>query len=160
MIYGSASYFETAYWASAYWSVEPPVTPPAAVCGVDLMEIGAVWLSGQLQSFASKPVYYIRNGTELALCVTPGRTSAVLEPIPGESRLEYRDRDYILPSAQLVIEGAAITPQAGDRIRETIAGQSYLFELMAEEGEPAWRYSDPSRRLLRIHTKQVEILSA
>ena len=50
-------------------------------------------------------------------------------------------------------------PKAGDRIKEASGegrgSTSYIYEVLAPETEPAYRFSDPYRRTLRIHTKQV-----
>ena len=64
-------------------------------------------------------------------------------------------RDFLVLAADLVLAGKAELPRAGDRIRETDGGQIFLYEVMAPGGEPPWRYSDPYRRALRIHTKFV-----
>lgn len=55
----------------------------------------------------------------------------------------------------LVLGGATALPKAGDRVRETDGGKVFVYEVMAPGNEPAWRYSDPYRRALRIHTKHV-----
>ena len=36
-------------------------------------------------------------------------------------------------------------------------GKVYIYEVNAPGSEPPWRWSDPHRRLLRIHTKQIGI---
>jgi len=32
---------------------------------------------------------------------------------------------------------------------------TFIYEVMAPGNEPPWRYSDPYRRTLRIHTKLI-----
>jgi putative DNA primase/helicase len=39
---------------------------------------------------------------------------------------------------------------------EVDGNQTFIFEVMALGGDPPWRYSDPFRLKLRIHTKQIE----
>ena len=51
---------------------------------------------------------------------------------------------------------AAIDPRAGDTIVEIDGNHTFIFEVMALGGDPPWRYSDPFRLKLRIHTKQIE----
>jgi hypothetical protein len=46
-------------------------------------------------------------------------------------------------------------PVAGDRIRETVGERVFVYEVLAPGNEPHYRYSDPFRKLLRIHTKYV-----
>jgi hypothetical protein len=40
-------------------------------------------------------------------------------------------------------------------IRETQGAKTFIYEVMAPGKEPAWRWSDVFRKVLRIHTKQV-----
>ena len=48
-------------------------------------------------------------------------------------------------------------PQRGDRIRETQGQQVFVYEVTAPGKEPVWRYSDPYRKTLRVHTKQTDV---
>ena len=48
-------------------------------------------------------------------------------------------------------------PQAGDKIAEVLGAELVIYEVMAPGREPCWRYSDPYRITLRIHTKQVDV---
>jgi len=66
-----------------------------------------------------------------------------------------QSRDYLISAADLVLAGVPEQPKAGDRIRETVGEQIFLYEVMAPGSEPPWRYSDPYRKALRIHTKFV-----
>ena len=53
-------------------------------------------------------------------------------------------RDFIIPSDQLDLE-----PQTGDEV----VFDGGVYEVLAPNGEPAWRWSDPYRTAYRIHTK-------
>jgi len=55
-----------------------------------------------------------------------------------------------------VLGGTPVLPQRGDRIRETQSTQVFVYEVVAPGDEPCWRYSDPYRRTLRVHTKQID----
>jgi hypothetical protein len=66
-------------------------------------------------------------------------------------------RDFLVLTAELVLGDKAVLPQAGDRIRETAGDQIFIYEVMAPGGEPPYRYSDPHRKTLRIHTKHVNM---
>jgi hypothetical protein len=63
----------------------------------------------------------------------------------------------LIQPADLVIAGSQVLPERGDTIRETQNGNVYIYEVMAPGSEPHWRWSDPHRKLLRIHTKQIGI---
>ena len=44
---------------------------------------------------------------------------------------------------------------AGDQVRETAGTNVFVYEVNAPGGQPPFRYSDPYRRVLRIHTKHI-----
>ena len=118
----------------------------------NLLEQGAAWLDEQRTRHLSRTVTYVRAGDSVDLAATIGRTAF-------EQADEYgvihrtESRDFLVRAADLVLAGQAELPRAGDRIRETAGTQIFVYEVMAPGGEPPWRYSDPYRRTLRIHTK-------
>jgi hypothetical protein len=64
-------------------------------------------------------------------------------------------RDFLILAEDLVLDGTVVLPVRGDRIRETQGGKVYVYEVVAPGNEPCWRYSDPFRKTLRIHTKHI-----
>ena len=121
----------------------------------DLLQAGQQWLADQLKAFASRSVVYRRGAESVVVQATVGRTLLKLADGYGGERHEWTDRDYLIPSADLVINQTPITPERGDRIEETVGNTKYVYEVMAYGGEPPWRYSDPFGNLLRIHVKLV-----
>jgi hypothetical protein len=121
----------------------------------DLLETGQQWLADQLKTHASRSVVYVRGVEQVAVPATMGRTLLKLDDGYGGVRMEWTDRDFLIPAADLVLAGNAATPERGDRIRETVGAQTLVFEVMAPGKEPPWRWSDPFRKVLRIHTKHV-----
>lgn len=123
----------------------------------DLLQTGSDWLADQLKTHASRPVVYRRGAQQLAVQATIGRTLLKLDDGYGGVRMEWTDRDFLIPAADLVIGGNSVLPERGDMIRETQGGTVFVYEVMAPGKEPAWRWSDVFRKVLRIHTKQVGI---
>jgi hypothetical protein len=80
-----------------------------------------------------------------------GRTVFRRNPLEAGAAIEFGDRDYLIPVADLPAE-----PERGDRITQTVGATQLVFELIAPANEPAWRYSDPMRTLYRVHVKQVQ----
>ena len=64
-------------------------------------------------------------------------------------------RDFLVLTDDLVLGGARTLPERGDRVRETQGTTTFVYEVMAPGKEPHWRYSDPYRKALRIHTKHI-----
>ncbi|MFH1022122.1 MAG: hypothetical protein V1809_01895 [Planctomycetota bacterium] len=120
----------------------------------DLLKQGSRWLEGMRVAHASRPVVYVRGADSVEVSATIGRTIFSLDQ--GYSVIErVETRDYLVLAADLVIGGVATLPRAGDRIREVEGNKAYVYEVMAPGNEPCWRYSDPYRKTLRIHTKHV-----
>lgn len=69
-------------------------------------------------------------------------------------RLEWGDRDYLVPVVALNIEGILFEPAKGHYIVETLNAVATTFELSAPENEKVWRYSDPQHLVYRLHTKK------
>src|SRR5690349_14442899 len=101
-----------------------------AACGTDQLARGLAWLSGQLQAHASEPVVYARGGSRVALCATFGRTRFEVRDDLGVVRLEWSDRDFLIPAVSLKPGGSATTPRRGDVITYTDAdGAGHTFEV-------------------------------
>ena len=65
-------------------------------------------------------------------------------------------RDFLIDTYALLSSIIGTLPRRGDTIVEIDGNQTFIFEVMALGGDPPWRYSDPFRLKLRIHTKQIE----
>jgi hypothetical protein len=99
-------------------------------------------------------VTYLRGDQSVDVPATVGRTD--FEAVDAYGAVERTEsRDFLILAADLVLSGAAVLPEPGDRIREVQNGKTYVYEVMAPAKEPCWKWSDPYRRTLRIHTKEV-----
>jgi hypothetical protein len=122
---------------------------------MDLLEKGSAWLDDQRHKHLTRTVLYQRGGDEVELAATIGRT--VFEQADEFGVIHRTEaRDFLVRAADLMLAGVQTLPEAGDRIRETTGGQTFVYEVMAPGDEPPFRYSDPYRRTLRIHTKHAE----
>lgn len=120
----------------------------------NLLNTGLNWLEDQRHAHLTTKVVYQRGSDTVELAATIGRTTF-------EQADEYgvlhrtESRDYLVRASDLALATVQTLPQRGDRIRETAGDQTFVYEVMAPGNEPPWRYSDPYRRTLRIHTKHV-----
>jgi len=115
----------------------------------DLLAKGSEWLEAERTKHMTRSVTYQRGTESVALAATVGQTIFRIDNGYGVQK-HYESRDYLVLAADL-----PFLPKAGDRIRETDGGKVFVYEVMAPGNEPAWRYSDPYRKTLRIHTKLV-----
>jgi len=121
---------------------------------VNLFEQGAAWLADQLKTHASNQISYQRGADQVLVDATIGKTE--FEVDDGSGILQrIQSRDYLIQAADLQLGGVPTLPVAGDRIRETVGNQVFMYEVLAPGNEPPYRYSDPFRKVLRIHTKHV-----
>jgi len=120
----------------------------------DLLEQSSAWLDGQRKKFLAKTVTYCRGQAEVSCPATVGRTTFEVEDSTGGVE-RFEARDFIITAADLVLDGVVALPERGDRIRETVGEATLVYEVVSPGQEPCWRWSDPYRLALRIHTKQV-----
>ena len=122
----------------------------------DLLEKASDWLGGMRQAHLSRPVTYRRGEDSIEVAATVGKT--VFEIDDGYGAIErFESRDFLIAAADLALNGEPVEPQAGDIIAETVGGGTLVYEVLAPGKEPCWRWSDPYRRTLRVHTKQVHV---
>jgi len=117
----------------------------------------ATWLASQRKSHLSSPVVYRRGLAQIdELSATKTAQQVEHDGNVNEIDEELQSADWIITTADLVLDESATLPVSGDLIVETAGGVAYTWEVMAVSGEPCFRYCDPSRVSLRIHTKLTE----
>ena len=121
----------------------------------DLLDRAEQRLSDLLATHASRKVRYSRNGREVEVDATVGRSVFESVAPDGMCVVHVETRDYFVQSADLVLDGARVTPAIGDRVREEIGGETVVCEVMTPAGDAHFRWCDPAHTTLRIHTKQV-----
>jgi len=100
----------------------------------------------------TREVEYRRGAEAATLQATIGRTVFDQQDQFGVIQ-RTESRDYLIRAQDLVLGGEQTTPKTGDRIVEVIDDEPLIYEVMAPGDEPPWRFSDPGRITLRIHTK-------
>ena len=77
-------------------------------------------------------------------------------PEPGGASLIWGDIDFFIAVEDLVLNGTQTKPQEGDRIAiDAGTASEKVYEIQpTATGEPAFRYSDPTELLWRIHAKR------
>ena len=114
----------------------------------DLLRQGAQWLGDMLKQHASSPVTYRRDQESHEIDATFGRTQYEVEDEHG-LRVGAEVIDFLV-SAE-VFAPMFGEPEAGDQI----VADGVVYEVMDLAGQGHWRWSDPYRTTMRIHTKEV-----
>lgn len=125
----------------------------------DLLEQASNWLEDQRTRHVSRVVTYARGEQSAQLPATIGKTTFEVDDGYGVL-VRHESRDFLILAADLVLGGQTMLPDRGDRIRETQGGTVFVYEVSAPGKEPCWRYSDPYRKTLRVHTKQIDTETA
>lgn len=130
----------------------------------DLLRKASNWLEGKRKAYAASTVTYYRGELVAEVEATIGSTTFDVET--GGGGIEtIVSRDFLILRADLELEefdggelvgSEVVLPARGDKIKETVGSETFVYEVMAPGGEPPWRYSDPWRKTLRIHTKHVD----
>jgi hypothetical protein len=122
----------------------------------DLFQSGAAWLADQLLQHAAQDVTYVRGAESVALRATVGRREVLVETSVGIVE-RHEQWDFLIRTSDLILGGAPVEPQRGDRIKHVRAGVTQVYEVMPLAGEDAFRASDPFGNLWRIHAKHVGV---
>lgn len=121
---------------------------------MNLLERASNWLEDRRTEHATSTVTYQRGNDTVVVSASIGRT--IFDVDNGFGVVERTEtRDFLVLTDELVLGGARTLPERGDRVRETQGTTTFVYEVMAPGKEPHWRYSDPYRKALRIHTKHV-----
>lgn len=123
----------------------------------DLLDRGAAFLDAQRHQHLSRPVLYRRGTDEKEVQATIGKTEFEQADDAGLIH-RVESRDFLVRTAELDLGSGPIIPRAGDQVRDMVGGVGgsvFVYEVNAPGGQPPFRYSDPYRRVLRIHTKQI-----
>lgn len=115
-------------------------------------------LNRHLATAAGVAVVYARGGRRCVPTAWPG-TEANAPDLAGAgdySRVDREKRDFLVVASTLVLAGRLALPEPGDTVTETVPdGRRFKFEVRANGSEPAYRWADPQRTLLRVHTVPV-----
>ncbi|MDA8745269.1 hypothetical protein N9N28_11595 [Rubripirellula amarantea] len=124
----------------------------------DMLHKGQSWLAAKLTRFASRMVTYQRDEVSVELPATIGKSE--YEQDDGEGVITRAQvRDFLINTKDLLQSPIGTWPRRGDRILEADGDTTFVYELMSIGNEPPWRYSDPFRVKLRIHTKLVDTIT-
>lgn len=116
----------------------------------DLFASTLGYLSAAMQGNASQSVTYMRGSQPVgsALKATYGQT--IHEQDSQFGILRWESKDFIFTAADLTLDGNVIEPQRGDKITDHLGN---VFQVLGDNGEPCFRYADPYRTTIRVHTK-------
>lgn len=120
----------------------------------DLLDSGSAFLDDQRHRHLSRSVLYRRGAEEKEVQATIGKTEFEQADDAGLIH-RVESRDFLIRASDLDLGAGPTLPRTGDQVRETSGSQVFVYEVNAPGGQPPFRYSDPYRRVLRVHTKHI-----
>ena len=122
----------------------------------DMLGNAVAWLDGARRIHLSRPVLYARGDDSVEVQAGIGQTTFRLDDGTG-AMIRTVQRDFLISAADLILADETVLPQRYDRITESVGSTVYTHEVIGPGGgEPDWRWADPYRTTLRVHTKQVD----
>ena len=123
----------------------------------DLLQDGLGWLEEQRRKHLTRAVTYRRGSSAAEVPATVGATKFEVDDGYG-TVVGQQMRDYLIATADLVLDGQQTLPERGDEILEERGGTTYVYEVMELGPDRHFRFCDPAGKTLRIHTKHVETI--
>ncbi len=121
----------------------------------DLLQTGAAWLANRLADSAASLCTYHRGNSYAQVRATVG--SSTFEAASQSGVIEvWQSRDFIIKASSLPFG----EPLRHDTIVETIGGVDLTYEVTSPSGMPVFRYADPFRNCVRVHTIATDKSSA
>jgi len=115
----------------------------------NILKTGIQFLADKLKAHASETVIYKRGADTVTICATFGKTNYQIEGDCG-FKIGGEITDFLIAPSDLIIGGLLTLPKAGDQIQI----DSALYEAQFI-GDGCWRYSDPFRKIIHLHTKEI-----
>jgi len=123
----------------------------------DLLQQGSNFLEDQRHKYMSRQVRYTRGVESILLNATIGRT--VFEEQDQFGTIQRTEsRDYLIRTDDLILFGEKSEPTVGDIVIESVNSVLFTYQVMSFASEPPFRFSDPERKTLRVHTKLINVL--
>ena len=123
----------------------------------NVLEQGSLWLSDQIDHYAVSSVLYRRGSLTVPVQAGKGRSTFELTDTSG-ILVEIESRDFLISAGNLFLDEMPILPEVGDRIIETVGGKLHAYEVSNFGSEQSYRFCDPYRYTLRIHTRYIGVI--
>ena len=123
----------------------------------NMLDQGSQWLSDQIDHYAASSVLYRRGSLTVPVQAAKGRTTFELTDTSG-ILITIESRDFLISAASLLLDDMPILPEVGDRIIESVGGKLHAYDVSNFGTEQPYRFCDPYRHKLRIHTRYIGVI--
>lgn len=120
---------------------------------MNLLNTAVRILNTSLQMLGGESVIYRRGNDSIDIIAVPVRTSHDDYSTEDDVSLTARERDWIVLTEELVLDGVMISPQRGDEIDFIDAlERKHTFQVLPRAGDRCFRHTDPTLAQLRIYS--------
>lgn len=120
----------------------------------NLLEDAADWMATQLADYTSRSIKYRRLAPESdPIDATLSLRTFDAFDTEAQTTTEIEVSQWMLRRSSLTIDGDAIEPRVGDRLRDLENGQEY--EVFAPSNGPCFRPTDQAGVMIVIYTNRV-----
>jgi len=119
-----------------------------------LLEKSTKLLAKTMLRSAGMAIVYRRGIHAVQLMAVPGRTLIDDYSLDGNPQTAIAD-DWILPAADLVLDGVETLPKDGDEIDVGDDNHRKTYRVLPAGGDRCFRFVDQARNLLRTHAKEI-----
>lgn len=110
----------------------------------------------RLKAGAGESATYTQDGQSATLTVVPGGRTTRAQNAEGVITTS-KDSDFILATAELLIDDVAVLPKRRDKITiEDVNGITRKFEVVGQAGERHYDPVDQYGVMLRVHTVEIK----
>lgn len=132
--------------------------------GVNILENGLAWLTGQLKDHASEDIIYARGDEEIATTAVVGKTLLKLDDGAGGIRMEWTDATFSIPlmkedgSPTFDFGSGPQTPLRGDRVLKQSVLGVMTFEVFPFSSDPPYVVMNESEKpMVKVYTKRINL---
>ena len=118
-----------------------------------MLRDGVSWLADQIGAGEST-VTYSRGDDSADVHYLTGQSILKQDEGLHGVRIQRTDRDFQIPVSELILNGSAIVPQAGDRITQVTGDITQVFEAAHFGKDPVYTI-DGQRQIYSIRTKLI-----
>lgn len=119
-----------------------------------MLAAASTWLDSTLKTSEGETVTIKVGGDEVDVTAVVGATPIGVDFGNGVFQT-WQSTDFLIEASELVAGGVSFLPEPGMAFVRTIGGDEKRFEVMPADDGRVFRYTDPGRAMLRIHTKEV-----
>lgn len=118
------------------------------------LENAASWLDDTLAESDGETVSYSDGNNSISVTAVSGMTPVGMELGDGTIQT-WLSHDFFIASEDLAVSGVEFEPAVGHHIKKTIRGREVTFRVTQASDGRCFRFTDPTRETMRVHTKEI-----